>query len=138
MGAATVMMASNKNLPENVIGILADCGYHSPREIVKTIIREMGIPVWLGYPFTRLGAKLYGHFDLEADSPEEALQSSTVPVIFFHGEADTYVPCYMSRLCYDACASRKKLVTVPGAGHGLSFPMDQDGYIREVRDFFQS
>lgn len=137
MGAATVMMASNKNLPENVIGILADCGYHSPKEIVKTIIRGMGIPVWLGYPFTRLGAKLYGHFDLEADSPADALKGCTVPVIFFHGEDDAYVPCYMSGLCYDACASRKRLVTVPGAGHGLCFPVEQDAYIREVKEFFE-
>ena len=129
---------SDKNLPENVIGILADCGYHSPREIVKTIIRGMGIPDWLGYPFARLGAKIYGHFDLEADTPVDALRNCSVPVIFFHGEDDAYVPCYMSKLCYDACASRKKLVTVPGAGHGLSFPVDQDGYIQAVKDFFEA
>lgn len=138
MGASTVMMASDKNLPENVIGILADCGYHSPREIVKTIIRGMGIPDWLGYPFAWLGAKIYGHFDLEADTPVDALRNCSVPVIFFHGEDDAYVPCCMSKLCYDACASRKKLVTVPGAGHGLSFPVDQDGYIQAVKDFFEA
>jgi len=136
MGAATVMMASDKGLPENVIGILADCGYHSPREIVKTVIRGMGIPPWLGYPLTKLGAKLYGHFDLEETSPEEALRNCTVPVIFFHGETDDYVPCYMSRLCYDACASRKRLITVPGAGHGLSYPVDPEGYLAAVGEFF--
>jgi len=136
MGAATVMMASDKGLPKNVTGILADCGYHSPKAIVQTIIRTMGIPVWLGYPFVKLGAKLYGHFDLEETSPEEALKNCSVPVLFFHGESDDYVPCYMSRICFDACASRKRLVTVPGAGHGLSFPVDQEGYITAAREFF--
>ena len=136
MGAATVTMACDKGLPENVIGILADCGYNSPKEIVQTIIRGMGIPVWLGYPFTRLGAKIFGHFDLEETSPVEALKHCTVPVIFFHGDTDEYVPCYMSRLCYEVCASRKQLVTVPGAGHGLSYPVDPEGYFSALREFF--
>lgn len=136
MGAATVMMASDKGLPKNVVGILADCGYNSPKDIIQTIIRTMGIPVWLGYPFVKLGAKLYGHFDLEETSPEEALKNCTVPVIFFHGENDDYVPCDMSRICYEACSSRKKLVTIPGAGHGLSYPVDPEGYIAAAREFF--
>jgi len=136
MGAATVMMASDKSLPENVIGILADCGYNSPKAIIQTIIKGMGIPVWLGYPFVKLGAKVFGHFDLEETSPEEALKNCTVPVIFFHGETDDYVPCEMSRICYEACASRKKLVTVPGAGHGLSYPVDPEGYFCALREFF--
>ena len=41
MGAATVMMASNLSLPKNVIGILADCGYDSPRNIIKKYIYDI-------------------------------------------------------------------------------------------------
>ena len=136
MGAATVMMACDKGLPENVIGILADCGYHSPKDIICTIIRQMGIPPILGYPFVKLGAKVFGHFDLEETSPVEALKNCPVPVIFFHGEDDDFVPCEMSRLSFEACSAHKKLVTVPGAGHGLAFPVDQEGYISALREFF--
>ena len=136
MGAATVMMAADKGLPENVVGILADCGYNSPKDIIQTIIRNMKIPVWLGYPFVKLGAKIYGHFDLEETSPEESMRNCTVPVIFFHGEADDYVPCRMSKICFDACGGKKKLVTVPNAGHGLSYPVDPEGYITAAREFF--
>ena len=136
MGAATVMMASDKGLPPNVMGILADCGYNSPKDIIQTIIKTMGIPVWLGYPFVKLGARIYGGFDLEETSAEEALKNCTVPVIFFHGENDNYVPCDMSRVCYEACASRKKLVTIPGAGHGLSYPVDPETYFSALREFF--
>ena len=35
MGAATVMMTSSMDLPKNVIGILADCGYTSPNNYEK-------------------------------------------------------------------------------------------------------
>lgn len=136
MGAATVMMAAGEDLPENVIGILADCGYSSPKEIILKVIGEMGLPPKLSYPFARLAARLFGHFDLEETSPVEALKKCKVPVIFYHGEADAFVPCDMSRACFNACASRKKLVTIPGAGHGLSYAVEPDLYVETLKEFF--
>ena len=136
MGAATVLMAGGHPLPDNVIGILADCGYSSAKDIIKTVIRQMGIPAELGYPFVKLGARIYGHFDLEETSPMEMVKKCTLPVIFYHGETDDFVPCDMSRQLYEACASRKQLITVPGAGHGLSFPVDQEYYLQTLREFF--
>ena len=125
-----------KRSPPNVIGILADCGYSSAKEIIQKVIGQMGLPVALSYPFVKLGAKLYGHFDLEETSPVEMLKNCTVPVIFYHGENDDYVPCRMSRINYDACAVKKKLVTVPGAGHGLSYPVAPEIYLNTLREFF--
>lgn len=136
MGAATVLMAGGCPLPPNVIGILADCSFSSARDIIKTVLRQMGIPANLAYPFVKLGAKLYGRFDLEETSPMEMVKKCTLPVIFYHGQTDDYVPCDMSRALYEACASRKRLVTVPGAGHGLSFPVDQEYYLQTLREFF--
>lgn len=136
MGASTVLMAGGTDLPDNVIGILADCGYNSAKDIIQSVIGKLGLPPALCYPLVKLGAKLYGHFDLEENSPEEAVRRCRVPVIFFHGETDDYVPCEMSRINYDACASRKKLVLIPGAGHGLSYPVGMDTYMKEVREFF--
>mgnify|MGYP002515176145 CR=1 FL=1 len=137
MGAATVMIAAGEELPENVIGVLADCGYSSARDIIKTVIRQMKLPANLLYPFVKLGARLYGRFDLEKYSPVEALKSCKVPVLLFHGEDDDFVPCSMSHENFAACASRKKLVTVPGAGHGLSYPVDPERYLKEAGDFFR-
>ena len=137
MGAATVLMVSDQNLPPNVLGILADCGYSSAKEIIKKVIRQMGLPADAGYPFVKLGAKLFGHFDLEERSPVEAVKHATVPVIFFHGDRDDYVPCEMSRINYEACASKKKLVIIHGAGHGLSYPVDPDTYLSSLREFFR-
>ena len=136
MGAATVMMAAGEPLPENVVGVLADCGYSSPKEIILEVLKQMKLPPKLCYPFVKLAARIYGHFDLEENAPVEAMKRAKGPVIFFHGEADDFVPCAMSRQCFAACASRKKLVTVPGAGHGLSYPMDVEGYLAAVRAFF--
>lgn len=136
MGAATVMIAAGEELPKNVIGVLADCGFTSAKDIIKKVIRQLKLPSDLAYPFVKLGARLYGHFDPEQYSPIEALKQCKVPVIFFHGEADDYVPCHMSRENYAACTGRKKLVTVPGAGHGLSIIFDPDGYRAAMKEFF--
>ena len=136
MGAATVMMAAGEPLPENVIGILADCGYTSAKEIMFDVMRKMKLPPKLCYPFVKLGAKLFGHFDPDENSPLEAMKRCTLPVIFFHGEDDDFVPCSMSQENFEACASRKKLVTIPGAGHGLSYAVQPQRYLQELRDFF--
>lgn len=136
MGASTVLMVSDQALPPNVLGILADCGFSSAKDIIKKVIRQMGLPADVGYPFVKLGAKLFGHFDLEAHSAVEAVKHATVPVIFFHGDGDDYVPCEMSRINYEACTSKKKLVIIPRAGHGLSYPVAPDTYLNALREFF--
>ena len=135
MGAATVMIALGRDLPDNVVGALADCGYTSARAIIKKVIRQMKLPADLLYPFVKLGARLYGHFDLEESSPIEAMTRCRVPIIFYHGETDDFVPCDMSRENHAACIAPKRLVTVPDAGHGLAFILDQEGYIRALDEF---
>lgn len=136
MGASTVMMAAGYPLPSNVIGVLADCGFNSAKDIMCSVIKGMGLPPALCYPFVKLGAKIFGRFDLEAYSAQEALKSCTVPVIFFHGIDDDFVPCWMSEKCFEVCASKKKLVLIPGADHGLSYPVAPDEYLSALREFF--
>ena len=136
MGASTVLMASGQELPENVIGILADCGYTSAREIIHKILRQIHLPIRLVYPFVKLGARLFAGFDLEQADARKAVRNCTRPVIFYHGDGDDFVPWEMSRDNHAACPARKKLVIIPGAGHGLSFPADQERYVAELREFF--
>ncbi len=136
MGASTVLIASGKPLPETVVGILADCGYSSAREIIMKVIGEMHLPPRIVYPFVRLSAILFGGFDPNSESPMQSLKTCTRPVVFLHGECDGFVPCEMSRAMYDVCPSKKKLVTFPGADHGMSYLSDGDRYIEELRDFW--
>lgn len=138
MGASTVLIASDKGLPANVIGILADCGFHSAKEVICSVANSIHLPSKLIYPLIKLSAKLFGHFDLEEFTAEESLKNCRIPVLFFHGEEDAYVPSYMSQRNYNACSSRKKLILIPGAGHGLSFPVAPQRYLDEMADFFHS
>ena len=133
MGAATVLMAAELDLPENVIGIIADCPYSSPKEIITKVCRDMKLPAGPLYPFVKLGARLYGHFDLEAADAAEAVCHAKVPVLLIHGEDDRFVPCSMSKKIYDSAKSSNAdadiiIETFPEAGHGISFMTDAKRY----------
>ena len=136
MGAATVTIAAGESLPKNVIAALADCGYTSPKAIIKKVIKDLKMPPNLMYPFIKLGARLFGGFDLEKYSPIEAMKKCTIPIIFIHGTTDDFVPYEMSVENFNACTHKcKKMVTVEGAGHGLAYLKDTDGYFKGIREF---
>lgn len=139
MGAATVIMATDQDLPHNVRFVLADCGYSSAKEIIKKCIREMKLPATLLYPFVKLGARIYGGFDLEETSPIEAAKNCKIPIIFIHGGSDDFVPFDMSRQMYEVCtAEKKRLVNIPHAGHGMAYPAAKQQYIDALRKFEES
>ena len=136
MGASTVMIAASRPLPQNVVAVLADCGYTANDEIIKKVMTDLKLPTKLCYPFIKLGAKLFGKFDLEEISPIEAVKQSRLPILFFHGDTDDFVPHNMSLQNSQACSTPHKMVSIQGAGHGLCFPVDPETYLREMHDFF--
>ena len=123
MGASTVMMASN--LVKGVKGIIADCGYTSPKEIITEVARSMGVPKIFVHP-VGLMARIFGGFDYKY-STTESLSETDIPVIFIHGLADDFVPSYMTEKNYEACASSKTVIFVENAIHGYSFLVDEKG-----------
>lgn len=136
MGATTVLLAAGAGLPPQVKGVLADCGYSTAKDIIKKVIRDMKLPAAPLYPLVRLGALLYGGFDPNKADATAAAARITVPVIFFHGDTDDFVPYEMSVVNHAACTAHKQLVITPGAGHGLCYPADPDGYVAAVREFY--
>ena len=134
MGASTVMIAAGQELPPQVIGVVADCGFTSAKDIIKKVIRQMHLPADFLYPLVRLGALLYGGFDLEAISPIESLKTCRVPICFAHGDTDDYVPYEMSVQNYEICSAPKTLFTAKGAGHGLAYLADPESYIAALKN----
>lgn len=136
MGAATVLMTAGEKLPKNVIGVLADCGYSTPKEIIKLYTKRMKLPPTLMYPFVKLSARIYAKFNLSEASPIEAIKKSNLPIIFYHGDNDNFVPHYMSEKMYEVYQNKKRLVSIHGAGHGLAYVVDSELYIKELKEFF--
>ena len=126
MGAATVLMASELDLPKNVIGIIADCPYTSPKDIICKVSKDKGLPVKLIYPLVKLSAKIFANADIDAASPIEAVKHTNIPILIIHGDDDRYVPYHMGKEVFEACASEnKRFLSVKNAGHGVSFFEDR-------------
>lgn len=138
MGAATVLMTSDMDLPGNVRGIIADCGFTSIHDIWKHVARRnLHLPysIYGGLADNLCREKIcMGTRDC---STMDALKNSTVPVLFVHGTEDHFVPVEMTYRNYQACSSDKRLLIVPGADHGMCYFTEQERYEQAVLDFWK-
>lgn len=138
MGASTVLMAAGLELPENVRGIIADCGYTSPEAIWKHVAKDN-----LGLSYGTRSAAANGlcrkkiRVGIDDYSCVDAMGECEAPVLFVHGTDDQFVPIEMTYENYKACAAPKRLFVVPGAGHGMSYLVDPEGYRNAVRQFWE-
>lgn len=140
MGSATVLMAGGEAaLCPQVKGIVADCGYTSAwDEFTYQMGRNFHLPP---FPFL-YGADLLcrwlaGYGFREADTLAQ-VKKIRVPVLFIHGDADTYVPTEMGYRLYEACTAPKRLMIARGAIHANSYLTDPAAYEAAVSAFADS
>lgn len=139
MGATTVLMAAGLDLPENVKGVIADCGFTSPQAIWKYVAeKKYHIP----YGRFRSGAingicrQKFKIGDMNY-SAADAMRTNKTPVLFVHGAEDHFVPIEMTYENYMACAAPKRLLVIPGAEHAMSYFRDRETYERALTDFWR-
>ena len=137
MGATTVLMASALPSCSVVRGIIADCGFTSPKEIIsKTIKSRVGYDLPATVAAVGKYCKFQAKFSYSDYSAIDALKQNTnIPVMFIHGDADTFVPCEMTYRNYLACKAPKELLIVRGAEHGLSCVVEPELYRQKVLAF---
>ena len=137
MGATTVLMASELALPANVHGIMADCGFTSPKAIWKHVA-ENNLHIGFGVKSVLADMLCRRKINMGAGecSTVEALSKTDIPVLFVHGTDDTFVPVEMTYENYKACASPKRLLIVPGADHAMSYYTDKKSYEKATLAFW--
>lgn len=137
MGATTVLMASNLDLPKQVHGIIADCGYTSPYEIWKHVVNgKIHLPYVLRGKMSdtmflrrvKAGSSRY--------SAQDALAMTKLPVLFVHCTEDHFVPVKMTYQNYKSCAGPKRLLIVPGGDHSMSYFLEKDKYEKELKSLW--
>lgn len=136
MGASTVLMASGQRLPENVKGIISDCAFTSPHDIWEYVIKEKmrltyRIRSYVVNDMLKKKAKIQEQY-----STIDAMRDNTVPVLFIHGTSDNLVPVEMTYRNYLACRSKRELLVVPGADHGVSCFVSPERYLAAMQSFF--
>ncbi len=136
MGATTVLMASGLDLPENVKGIIADCGFSSPWDIITHVAKhDMHIPKFPLLYFMIPTVRLLCGFGLKEVSTVDAVKKSKLPILYVHGVADDFVPHEMSVRAYNARPENSRLVSVENAAHGLSYVVDEERCKKELHYF---
>ena len=134
MGAASVLLASELDLPLGVVGAVADCPFSSATEIIKTVSHSKGIPAGLFMPAIQFGARVFGGFKLSEREPTEAVKNSSLPILLIHGTGDNFVPHEMS----DRLAEVGKdlaYVKISGAPHLMSMMCDEKTYTSALDSF---
>jgi len=127
------------NALDNVKGIIADCGFTSPKAIISSVFTGVthfpAVPtIW----FTDLFARVFAHFSLSEMDTRVTLAGNRLPIIMVHGTEDTFVPCEMTKEGFTVCTGPKQLLLVDGAGHGVSYLHDRERYTNLVEAFLKS
>lgn len=138
MGGATVMMtAGEAGLSPNVRCIIEDCGYTSVWDEFAGELQTMfGLPTFPVLDAASLVSQVRAGFGFKEASSVEQLKKTAVPMLFIHGEEDTFVPYWMLDVVYEACASpEKERLSIPGAGHGEAMRTDPELYWATVEGF---
>ncbi|MDY0406353.1 alpha/beta hydrolase [Virgibacillus sp. 179-BFC.A HS] len=63
------------------------------------------------------------------------VQKATVPILYIHGNTDTFVPTKMTHKLYEHTKSPAEILTVDGANHGESYVLARDKYIAKLNHF---
>jgi fermentation-respiration switch protein FrsA (DUF1100 family) len=136
MGGATVMMISGEKLPSNVKAIVEDCGYTSVWDEFSYQLKEIfGLPSFPVMNFASLVTKIRAGYTLGEASALKQIKKSTTPILFIHGDSDTFVPSHMLDTLYNAAPSPKEKLSVPGAGHGEASSVEEAEYWNTVFHF---
>lgn len=128
MGAAAVLMTTGTDLADNVQAAVADCGYTRPWDVFSIQIRHLfRIPPFPILNLMNLNCNMFAGYSFKTSTVPACSRSKT-PTLFIHGSEDKFVPSFMSKVNYDACAAKKQLVIIEGADHAGSYFKDSITY----------
>ncbi len=117
--AAAIEIAAR--LPSDVDGLVVESGFAH----LTPLLERLGATV---PPRAAGGPDPAGHL--------RKIRLYEGPTLIIHGERDEIIPVGDARALHAASASpRKRLLTVPGAGHNTLFTVGFDAYMRALADF---
>lgn len=141
MGAATTMCVSGEKLPDDVKNarFIEDCGYTSVWDEFKyELAEEFDLaPFPLLYATSLLCKIKYGWSFGEA-SPIKQVKKCPYPMLFIHGDNDTFVPSWMVHPLYEAKQGEKELWITKDTKHARSYKDYAEEYSNKVKEFIKA
>lgn len=138
MGAATTMCVSGEQTPRYVKCFVEDCGYTSVwDEFSNEISARFSLPDFpLMYTASWIVKAKYGWGFNEA-SPLKQVAKCPKPMLFIHGDNDTFVPTWMVYPLYEAKPQPKALWIAHGSKHADAYADYKEEYARRVVGFVE-
>lgn len=140
MGGCTVLNVAGKN-PNDVFAYISDSSFTAPLEIFE---EKFTGPAFLAKPvvfFSNFLLKTFLGKDYRKGSAVKSLQYAKNPILFIHGDKDTFVPLAMGITLYNAYSGPKEIYIAKGASHQQARWVDPEKYwdvvyryIRETAD----
>ncbi len=136
MGAATVMIANESDPPVQVKAVIEDCGFTCAHDqIADTAKHTLGFDSpHLVNTASWLCSKFAGYKFKDSD-PLGNMDKAKNPILFIHGEGDTFVPFDFGKQLYEACRVEKDYLWVPGAIHTFCYIDAKEEYEKKVKSF---
>ena len=136
MGAATTMMLAGDPQPEYIKCFVEDCGYTSVWDEFKNELKEQfNLPAFPLLHISNLICKLRHGWSFTEASALKQVTKCKRPMLFIHGENDTFVPTNMVYPLYEAKPQPKELWLVPSEGHARSYHNFPKEYTEKIREF---
>lgn len=136
MGGSTVIAFAGMNPPPQVKCVIDDCGFSSQLDEYYACLNGVHFPKALAVLPLAIGVRLKCGYSIPQADITQFAKKMTIPALFIHGGADTFVPCELGKKLFDACASSdKELFVVEGATHAASFATDREGYTKKLESF---
>ena len=136
MGAATVMMVSGEKLPINVKCVVEDCGYSSVSKEFRGMLKSVNSIIAEYILFSAsLVCKVKVGYGFKQASCINQIKKSKIPILFIHGNKDTFVPFEMLEEVYNAALGPKEKIIVKDAGHTKCSKVQPELYWNKVEEF---
>lgn len=138
MGAATVMMSAGENL-KNVVCAIEDCGYVSVEEEMSYQLKKIfKLPKFPVIYISSIICKLKAGYYFKEASCITQLNKSKIPILFIHGDRDTFVPTFMVYELYNQYKAKKDILVINNATHAKAMYQDGIKYWDKIFKFLDS
>lgn len=136
MGGTTIGLASDKLGETKVKAIVMEGAFNRFYEEIswsakKVLFKKPAIK------FQILALKTFLKADM-MKSAEDSLSKTNIPVLFLHTENDASVPIKLMQKNYDACASKKEKIILPGDEHALCFLIGGEKVRQSIFNFLEN
>lgn len=114
--------------------VVADCGFSNLYDLIYSSYKDNNTDLLI-YGVNAMTSLVYG-VDMKKTSPMDAFYDNEVPILFIHGEDDSFIKPENSKIMFEKNESRDELHIIPNAQHAESrATLGIDEYAKIIEDF---